>query len=247
VRRLPAILTLLCCCQWLAGCAAEPVAPVLAMTHADYGRVFDAALEAARAEGMQPVVVDRELGVIETLPRTAGSLVEPWRTDNAGLDDMVAHTINFERRRARFEFVPDSFAMEPPPMGTRSDGPPVAGSDRAQARFDLLHHDGSIEMRAWVYVDRGFVANRRIGHWTLGESTVATDPTKAQAKDDDSTRIPTDWTPIGRDVPYEQRLMGRIRSLLANPGEAPATAPQPLPAPAAEPATAGVPVADAVR
>jgi hypothetical protein len=102
-------------------------------------------------------------------------------------------------------------------------------------------------MRAWVYVDRGFVANRRIGHWTLGESTVATDPTKAQAKDDDSTRIPTDWTPIGRDVPYEQRLMGRIRSLLANPGNTPAAAPQPLPAPAAEPATVGMPVADAVR
>ena len=111
MRRLPAILALLCCCQWLTGCATEPVAPVLAMTHADYGRVFDAALEAARAEGMEPVVVDRELGVIETLPRTAGSLVEPWRTDNAGFDDMVAHTVNFERRRARFEFVPDSFAM----------------------------------------------------------------------------------------------------------------------------------------
>ena len=247
MRSLPAILTLLLGCQWLAACAAEPVAPVLAMTHADYGRVFDAALEAARAEGLEPVVVDRELGVIETLPRTAGSVVEPWRTDNAGFDDMVAHSVNFERRRARFEFVPDTFAMDPPDLGVRSDGPPVAGSNRAQARFDLVHHDGAIEMRAWVYVDRGFVANRRIGHWTLGEANVATDPTKAQTPEDTSTRIPTEWTPIGRDVPYEQRLMSRIRALLATPGTEPADVPQPLPAPSAEPATAGIPVADAAR
>jgi len=247
VRSLPAILAILCSCQWLAACTTEPVAPVLAMTHADYGRVFDAALEAARAEGLEPVVVDRELGVIETLPRTAGSVVEPWRTDNAGFDDMMAHTVNFERRRARFEFVPDTFVMEPPRMDTRSDGAPVAGSDRAEARFDLLHHDGSIEMRTWVYVDRGFVANRRIGHWTLGEATVANDPTKAQSPDDESTRIATDWTPIGRDVPYEQRLMGRIRAILADPAAAPDTSSHPLPAPAAETATAGMPVADAVR
>jgi hypothetical protein len=246
VRRLSAIMTI-ACCQWLAGCAAEPVAPVLAMTHADYGRVFDAALEAARAEGLEPVVVDRELGIIETLPRTAGSVVEPWRTDNAGFEDMLAHSVNFERRRARFEFVPDAFAMEPPRMDMRSDGPPVAGGDRAQARFDLLHHDGSIELRTWVYVDRGFVANRRVGHWSLGESSVAKDPTKTQSPDDDSTRIDTNWTPIGRDVPYEQRLMRRIRALVAQPPADPGVAPHPLAAPAPETATAGIPVADAVR
>lgn len=247
MRSVPAILAILLGCQWLAACAAEPVAPVLAMTHADYGRVFDAALEAAREQGLEPVVVDRELGVIETQPRTAGSVVEPWRTDNAGFDDMLAHSVNFERRRARFEFVPDTFAMEPPRMDTRSDGPPVAGSDRAQGRFDLLHHDGSIEMRTWVYVDRGFVANRRIGHWTLGEATVATDPTKAQAPEDQSTRTPTEWTPIGRDVPYEQRLMRRIRELLAEPAAAPDAISHPLPAPAAGTATSGIPVADAAR
>ena len=98
-----------------------------------------------------------------------------------------------------------------------------------------------------LLLDADFVANRRIGHWTLGEANVATDPTKAQTPEDSSTRIPTEWTPIGRDVPYEQRLMSRIRALLATPGAEPADAPQPLPAPSAEPATAGIPVADAAR
>ncbi|MFM1936513.1 MAG: hypothetical protein RI990_1472, partial [Planctomycetota bacterium] len=32
------------------------------------------------------------------------------------------------------------------------------------------------------------------------------------------TAINTEWTPIGRDVPYEERLMRRLRELLAEPG-----------------------------
>ena len=82
---------------------------VIAFPRADYDRAFDAALEGARTDGLQPVVVDRALGVIETAPRTAGSFVEPWRTDNAGVEDTLAHTVNFERRRARIEFVPQGF------------------------------------------------------------------------------------------------------------------------------------------
>ena len=68
----------------LAGCAT-PVPPVLAFDRADYERVFEAAMESAREDGLEPVVADRDLGVIETSPRTAGSVVEPWRTDNSGV------------------------------------------------------------------------------------------------------------------------------------------------------------------
>lgn len=190
---------------------------MLAFPPEDYARVFEATLEAAREAGLQPVVVDRELGVIETGARTAGSALEPWRLDNDGLGDVVAHTVNFERRRARFEFVPASFAMPVPAPDAPSQGPAIPGSDRAEARFDLLRSHEQIEMRTWVFVDRGFRANQRIGRWSLSETSYAQDPTARQDPDDVSTRIDTEWTPIGRDVPYEARLMDRIRDLLGRP------------------------------
>jgi hypothetical protein len=199
----------------LAGCAAAPVPPVLAFDRADYERVFEAAIESAREDGLEPVVADRDLGVIETAPRTAGSVVEPWRTDNAGVEEMLAHTVNFERRRARFEFVPEGFAAPVPDAQAPSLGPAIPGSDRAEQRFDLMKAGGRIELRAWVFVDRAFLPNQSFGRWTLGETRYSTDPTQARRPDDPGTAIDTKWTPIGRDEPYEQRLMQRIHALLA--------------------------------
>jgi hypothetical protein len=166
----------------------------------------------------------RELGVIETAPRTAGSLVEPWRTDNAGFEDMLAHTVNFERRRARFEFMPEGFAAPIPEPSQASKGPAVPGSDAAEGRFGLLESNGRIEMRTWVFVDRSFRPNQSFGRWTLGETRYSTDPTQARQPGDDATQIATEWTPIGRDVPYEQRLLRRIGELLATQPPAPTKA-----------------------
>ena len=213
MRLAPAVLAIpvLGC----AACSTQPGPSTLAFGRADYDRAFEAALEAARADGLDPVVADRALGVIETDARSAGSLLEPWRTDNAGLQDGVAHTVNFERRRARFEFVPESFAAPVPAQGDRSEGPALPGSDRAERRFDLTKWDGTIELRTWVYVDRAFRPNQQIGRWTLGQTRYATDPGDVPEPEDESTRAPTEWTPIGRDEPYERRLMQRIHALLA--------------------------------
>jgi hypothetical protein len=218
VRRLLAAILLAGASGAIGGCASEPPVPaVLAFPRAEYDRAFEAALEGARADGLQPVVVDRELGVIETAPRSAGSFLEPWRGDNAGLEDTMAHTVNFERRRARIEFVPQSFAPPTPALDAPAQGPAIPGSDRAEGRFDLTQFTGTVEMRAWVYLDRGFRPNQRIGAWTLSQETYSADPTQQQDRADESTRTPTEWTPIGRDVPYEQRLMRRIAELMARP------------------------------
>ena len=207
----------------LAACESH-VEAVRVFDRAEYDRVFDAALESAREDGLDPVVVDRELGVIETAPRTAGSLVEPWRTDNAGFEDMLAHTVSFERRRARFEFMPEGFAAPIPEPSQASKGPAVPGSDAAEGRFGLLESNGRIEMRTWVFVDRSFRPNQSFGRWTLGETRYSTDPTQARQPGDDATQIATEWTPIGRDVPYEQRLLRRIGELLATQPPAPTKA-----------------------
>lgn len=209
-----------------AGGCAPPVARSFAFERPDYDRVFDAALESVRQAGLQPVVADRELGVIETGPRTAGSILEPWRTDNDGLGDAMASTVNLQRRRARFEFVPEGFAAPEPRTDRPSPGPAIAGSDRAEDRFDLVTFTGRIEVRAWVFVDRAFKPYQSFGRWTLGETRYATNPEDKRNPDDPATAISTEWTPIGRDVPYEERLMRRLRELLAEPGNPASATPE---------------------
>lgn len=218
----------LSCAALCAACAPEPVPAVLSFPHGDYPRAFDAALEAARAQGMEPVVADRSLGVIETDARPAGSLLEPWRTDNDGVQDAFAHTVNFERRRARFEFVPEGFASPEPAPDAKALGPAIAGSDRAEGRTDLTRAGGTIELRTWVFVDRAFRGNQQIGRWSLSEQRYAQDPTERPLPEDQSTHAPTEWTPVGRDVPYERRLTARIRQAMEAPPKAePAATPPP--------------------
>jgi hypothetical protein len=190
---------------------------VVDLDRSEYDRAFDAALEVARRDGLEPVVVDRSLGVIETTPRAAGSLLEPWRTDNDGLRESVAHTVNFERRRARFEFVPEPFELPMPQPASPSPGAALPGSDRAEGRVDLIAWKGPIQLRTWVMLDREFIPNQQIGRWTLGESRVSQDPTQVQDRRDSSSRTDARWTPIGRDVQYERRLTEGILRIVRPP------------------------------
>jgi hypothetical protein len=191
---------------------------VVDLRREDYERAFEAALDAASRDGLEPVVVDRSLGIIETDSRAAGSFLEPWRTDNAGLADTMSHTVNFERRRARFEFVPEPFDAAIGDPSTTIAGPALPGSDRAERRFDLESWKGPVQMRTWVMVDRQFRPNQRFGTWSLRSSTYSVDPLAAPDPRDPSTRAPTEWTPTGRDVQYERRLTARVlESLRSNP------------------------------
>jgi hypothetical protein len=191
---------------------------VVDLRREDYERAFEAALDAASRDGLEPVVVDRSLGIIETDSRAAGSILEPWRTDNAGLADTMSHTVNFERRRARFEFVPEPFDAAIGDPSTTIAGPALPGSDRAERRFDLESWKGPVQMRTWVMVDRQFRPNQRFGTWSLRSSTYSVDPLAAPDPRDPSTRAPTEWTPTGRDVQYERRLTARVlESLRSNP------------------------------
>jgi hypothetical protein len=201
----------------LAACATDPVPATVELDRSEYDRAFDAALEVARRAGLHPVVADRSLGVIETDARAAGSLLEPWRTDNASMQESVAHTVNFERRRARFEFVPEPFELPVPQPSAPSAGAALPGSERAEGRVDLVAWKGPIQMRTWVMLDREFIPNQQIGRWTLGESRTSQDPTQARDPKDTSTRTPGQWTPIGRDVQYERRLTEGVLRIVRPP------------------------------
>lgn len=200
-----------------AGCHTTHGPQVLTIAPADYPAAFEACLDQARDAGMPAVLADRTIGVIETRPRHIGSLLEPWRLDNDGLGQMAEATVQFERRRVRFEFTPVGFTLPAPSGATRLTGPDVPGSIADRDRFDLERPTTDLELRAWVFVERGFTPGLKPGPWSLSLTSTWTDPiTNAPSGDprDASTRSPTTWTPIARDEAMERTLLARVQQQL---------------------------------
>jgi len=183
----------------------------------DYGRAFKACIDAGREQDMPPALADRGNGIIETEPRIMGSVIEPWRTDASGVDQLAESTLQLQRRRVRFVFVPAGF--EPEPIDGRSDftGAAQPGSPADTRRFDLETWQGAVELRARVFVERGFVPGVRSNTWSATLSTTTTEPVRKGPKDD-TTRSPTQWTPVGRDEAAERTITARVRALLEAQG-----------------------------
>jgi hypothetical protein len=197
-------------------CQNPEQADALRLDAASYNRAFQACIEAGREQGMPPALADRGNGIIETEPRNIGSILEPWRTDTAGLEQTLQATVQMERRRVRFVFVPEGF--EPQAIDGRSDfqGAAFPGSKADTARFDLERHQGPVELRTRVFIERGFTPGIRQDTWSGTLRTVTTEP-QPKRRDDGTTRSPTQWTPVGRDEAAERRLTARVAELLAEP------------------------------
>lgn len=202
----------------LVGCHTieGPASIELASEH--YDRAFDACIDEGRALEMPPAVADRGNGVIETEPRTMGSLVEPWRLDHSGPSQVLESTVQFQRRRVRFLFAPAGF--EPSVIDGKAEftGGAEPGSPEDVSRFDLETYQGAIALRAHVFIERGFVPNIRKSTWSQGLSSVARDA-MPRAADDGTDRLPTLWTPVGRDEEAERTLLARIQARLQEQAE----------------------------
>ncbi len=196
----------------VAGCASPAAGPeVLTIASADYAAAFDAAVEAARRDGMPTVLRDRRGGVIETQPRVAGSILEPWRGDNASLDQAFENTVAYQRRRARFEFAPAGF-VPPDEIATTQ---PLAGPDVVNAQqtpLDLTAGSGDLELRVWVYIERASVPGQRRSTWTRSKTTQTQLVYPEGMKD--RKGLVTTWTPAARDRDYERRLLQRVQEIM---------------------------------
>jgi hypothetical protein len=201
-RRLPLPALMIAAC--LGGCATSRGPELLRIDAEAYPDAFDAALEASRTHGMPPALRDRRQGVIETQPSLASSVLEPWGSDNASLGQAVENTIAFQRRRARFEFVPAGI-MPPAAADDHPEaGPDLLGVDAP--RFDLSAYRGELELRVRVFVERAYAMGVRRGTWSRRTTTRA----KIDAPASDGA-IPTDfWTPISRDEAFERRLLAAV-------------------------------------
>jgi len=218
----------------LSGCHSMASPDMLTISPQQYPAAFAACLDQARDAGMPAVLADRSIGIIETKPRHIGSLVEPWRLDSDGIGQMAEATVQYERRRVRFEFVPVGFTLPAPSGDEPLTGPLLPGSIADERRFDLEHPTTDLELRAWVFIERGFTPGLQPGTWSLSLTTTWTDMLRGnQARDprDTTTRSQTTWTPIERDLAMERTLLLRVERQLAAAHEAtPGTAASASPA-----------------
>ena len=205
-------------CGSLGGCATSQGPAFLTIQAEAYADAFDAAVEAAAVVGLTPTVRDRRSGVIETEPRIAGSVLEPWRTDNASFAQAMENTITFQRRRARFEFTPAGFRPREPAEA------PLTGPDlfaQHDAEVDLSRLAGPLELRVWVYVERAYSPGIRRSTWTRARTT----RTRIILADDEKA-LPTQyWTPVHRDEAYERRLLAAVERALGERSEPSSTGP----------------------
>lgn len=165
------------------GCSSQRVSEPMVISSMDYEQVFDAAVEVARGESLIGGLRDRRTGVIETDPTFAPTLFEPWHAHREDWNSLVESTISFQRRRARFEFIPQ-----------QSD-------DRFPT--DMTAYQGDLEVRVFVHVDRLHTVGRRRSTWTRRVASF-------EEIHEDPDMVRRSWVPIGRDEAMEQRLLKRL-------------------------------------
>ncbi len=209
-----AILSLLAI---LSGCATAKGPQVIAVSAAQYAVAFDAATAAARSDGMAPAMRDRRSGIIETETQPTGTILEPWRLDNASIGQGLENTVAQQRRRARFEFTPAGFSPTPAEGDQPLSGPDVVPLDELP---DLTQVQGDLELRCWVYVERANTPGVRRGTWSRRSTTT----TVLVAPEGESSSN-LFWTPVARDTAYERRLLAVVQQALGS-GKAAQPAPK---------------------
>ena len=209
--RVPALLALIAACHGLTGCAPAVRGPAsLSVTGAQYQAAFDAACQAARAEGLVPELADRQSGEVATSATIAGSLLEPWTWGRLTANEVVEGTFGFERRRAYFEFIP-SVAESTPAAANPAPlvGPILPGSERGQGT-DLTRLSGPFELRVSVSVERQFRPGYQGPAYTRALGSYWRDMTDPEAGGDAVT-----WTPVARDERLERLLLSRVAETLS--------------------------------
>ena len=201
------------------GCAS-PSPDHLEISGAEYPAAFQAAEEATRRVGMPATLSDRTAGVIESSPRLAGSILEPWRIDHSTAEQWTTSTLHKQRRRVRFEFLPLDFAPVDPSGEEPLVGAPLPGSGEALSRsVDLDDFDGPIEVRVWVWIEREQGGELRRNTWSRRSRDFASDPLARDSVTDDTTRSSGRWTPVERDLGMERRLLAEVAAATARPSD----------------------------
>ncbi len=175
------------------------------ISSSEYQNAFSAATEVLRAEGFTPALRDPRQGVIETEPRIAGSLFEPWYNHRTSFSQTVENTLALQREWIRVEFAPvDEKAGE-----SEGNGEPDLLAVHRTIR-DLTRTTGDLQLRVFVFLDRAHQPGLRRSPWTRTKTTRML--IYPHTEEGEATRpLPAlTWTPLSRDPAAE----GRLRELL---------------------------------
>ena len=184
-----------------AGCAGSRGPEVLSIPSGQYSKAFDAALEVARAHGMQPTLRDRRSGVIETDSVIVGTVFEPWYQDTASFSQGVENTLAQYRMTARFEFIPTNILLD----GEAFSGPDLLGL--ANPPMDLTQIDQPLELRVQIFREQKHTVGQRQHTWSRRFNSIASQhPSNEQWEDSNRTF----WTPESRDEGAERRLLAEV-------------------------------------
>jgi hypothetical protein len=195
---------------------------VMTLNQVDYARAFDEAVEMIAESGMPAELRDRDGGVIESRPNVSGSLLEPWDWPAGSVKAAAESTINHERRRVRFEFLPAGF-----PSG-HGEGIAGVGNDTAKLEGqrtpgatgsgDLANYEGPLELRVWVYIERAYTPYLQRPTWTFRGRSYARNPERnaerEEAGQQGAVLDRSKWTPIGRDPEMERAILESLQSRL---------------------------------
>lgn len=210
----------------LGGCASAPnsslgdVPGLLMLERTSYTRAFDEAVALIANEGMPAVLRDRDGGIIESRPNVSGSLLEPWDWPAGSPSAAFESTVNHQRRRVRFEFMPAGFRPSSGVMLTTEEdplgGPRTPGSTPSDAAgaVDMSRYEGPIELRVWVYVERAYTPYLQRSAWTFRGRSFARNPEDRRREDDDTTRDRSKWTPVSRDPAMERDILEKLEANL---------------------------------
>ncbi len=196
----------------LTGCTTWQGPTEIAVPVGEYDRSVQTAIDTLNRLGYRCTMIDREAGVVDTDPLRAGSLVEPWRTDNASLSDATANTVSPRRRQVRLSWTPvgvEQPLVEPSTLG----GPELPGSKAPSPKPDLA--TAPLILRAIVSLEQQYTPGDRMSSYSASLSSSFSEPRTA-------TTGPVDrgtWTPVGRDEATEQRILGLIERALTPPAD----------------------------
>lgn len=200
-------MVLLAICAIWSGCAGHQGPEVISIPADQYQEAFDSAVEVARSHGMRPAFLDRRAGIIETEPVIGGSLLEPWYADNADFNQALRNTLARNRYRARFEFTRTGFK----PRTSTDEIPPVDLLGVTNEDWDLTENEGLLDLRAWVFEERGNSVGQRRNPWTfIGTSYTYRVPVEGNW-DENQVFF---WTPTTRDRSAERRLLAEVSERL---------------------------------
>ena len=179
----------------------------------EYGRMYQAAVDVLREEGLVVAMQDYRFGRIASEPFAAGTIAEPWRKSGRTLRQAARSTLNSQRR-----VVTVTIESTTAPTGAEADAKsPLAkvAADRARSG------EGDYLVRVEVSIEQLQVPRRYLTGSTTGRSVfghLSSVPAELEERGISGNY----WQPVGTDPYMEQHLLEQIvrRSISVQaPGE----------------------------